>query len=80
MSKYEHLFKDDIEQASGHVYHSQQATEVLADALERRGRKGTANKIRQGRNHGFWEYLEAVEIALRLNDPAYPAGDENEPY
>lgn len=79
MSKYGLLFKDASELASEHVYLSEKAREVLADALESRGRKGTANKIRQGRIHGFYEYLEAVEIALRLNDPMFAKEEGNEP-
>jgi len=79
MNKYEHLFESGYELAAGHVEPSKKAREILAHALERRGRKGTANKLRQGRNHGFWEYLEAVELALRINDPRFAKEEGNEP-
>lgn len=40
------------------------ARELLADEMERSGRKGTANKIRQGRPAMFPEELRAIVTAL----------------
>lgn len=48
---------DDIEK---------RARELLAAEMERSGRKGTANKIRQGRPAMFREELRAIMTALTL--------------
>lgn len=55
----------------------QRARELLAAEMDRSGRKGTANKIRQGRPAMFREELRAIIAALAPPEgfvlvPVYP--------
>lgn len=71
------------------------ARQLLASEMERSGRKGTANKIRQGRPAMFREELRAIIAALtppegwvlmprvlteEMLQAGYPADDAQEGY